>query len=142
MAELKTKPTNQSVEEFLNTIEDEQRRNDCFAIVRLMEKITKVKPTMWGPSIVGFGKYHYKYESGHEGDSAVIGFSPRKQSLTLYVMSGFDGQEKLMQKLGKYKRSVACIYLKKLSDIDQEVLTKLIQGTMEHMQRKYPVIWE
>ena len=122
MYELKTKETDASVEVFLDSIEDEQRREDCKAVAQLMQQVTKEKPKMWGSSIVGFGQYHYKYASGHEGNAALTGFSPRKQALTLYIMGGFDTYNDLMSKLGTYKIGKACLYVKRLADIDQKVL--------------------
>jgi len=133
--ELKTKVNQASVEKFLNTVDDKQKREDSFKILEMMKKITKEEPKMWGPSIVGFGKYHYKYASGHEGDMCMIGFSPRKQSLTLYIMVGSDRFKSLMKKLGKYKTSVACLYIKKLEDVDQKVLTELISESVKWMKK-------
>ncbi len=124
MAELKTKKNEASVDDFLNLIEDEQKRKDCFEVAKMMEKATKQKPKMWGPSIVGFGEYHYVYASGHEGDMCRVGFSPRKQNITLYIMQSFDSP--LFKKLGKFKTSKACLYIKKLADVDTKVLQELI----------------
>jgi len=135
--ELKTKVNKSSVEGFLNSVKDKQKREDSFKILEMMKKITNEEPKMWGPSIVGFGKYHYKYASGHEGDMCMIGFSPRKQSLTLYIMVGSDKYESLMKKLGKYKTSVACLYIKKLEDVDQKVLKKIIAESFKYMNIKY-----
>ena len=123
--ELKTKKNDASVEDFLNIIEDEQKRKDCFEIAKMMEKATKQKPKMWGSSIVGFGEYHYIYASGHEGDMCRIGFSPRKQNITLYIMQAVEGNP-LLRKLGKFKTSKACLYIKKLADVDTKVLQELI----------------
>jgi len=133
--ELKTKVNKSSVEGFLNSVKDKQKREDSFKILEMMKKITKEEPKMWGPGIVGFGKYHYKYSSGHEGDMCMIGFSPRKQSLTLYIMVGSDRFKSLMKKLGKYKTSVACLYIKKLEDVDQKVLTELISESVKWMKK-------
>ena len=133
MYELKTKETDASVEVFLDSIEDEQRREDCKAVAQLMQQVTKEKPKMWGSSIVGFGQYHYKYASGHEGNAALTGFSPRKQALTLYIMGGFDTYNDLMSKLGTYKIGKACLYVKRLADIDQKVLKELIKQSVDHM---------
>ena len=133
MYELKTKETDASVEVFLDNIKDEQRREDCKAVAKLMQQVTKEKPKMWGSSIVGFGQYHYKYASGHEGDAALTGFSPRKQALTLYIMGGFDTYNDLMSKLGKYKIGKACLYVKRLADVDQKVLKELIKQSVDHM---------
>ena len=135
--ELKTKVNKSSVEGFLNSVKDKQKREDSFKILEMMKKITKEEPKMWGPGIVGFGSYHYKYSSGHEGDMCMIGFSPRKQSLTLYIMVGSDKYESLMKKLGKYKTSVACLYIKKLEDVDQKVLKKIIAESFKYMNIKY-----
>lgn len=123
--ELKTQKNNASVKDFLNLIVDEQKRKDCFEIAKMMEKASKQKPKMWGPSIVGFGEYHYVYASGHEGDMCKIGFSPRKQNITLYLME-YIGNHPLIGKLGKCKTSKACLYIKKLADVDKDVLQKLI----------------
>lgn len=139
MAELKTQPTDHSVEAFLNTVDDAKKREDSFAILNLMKEITKTEPKMWGPSIVGFGHYRYKYESGREGDWFLTGFSPRKQNLTLYIMAGFDRYEQLMAKLGKYKTGKSCLYIKKLEEIDITVLRELIQQSVAHLSRKYKV---
>jgi hypothetical protein len=133
MAELKTKPTEQSVEQFLQGVPDEQRRRDCFTMLELMRQITGTDPKLWGSSIVGFGSYHYKYASGHEGDSFLTGFSPRKQNLTLYIMPGFDQYDALMQKLGKYTIGKSCLYIKRLTDIDLPTLRDLIQQSFNHM---------
>ena len=135
MYELKTKETDASVEVFLDSIEDEQRREDCKAVAQLMQQVTKEKPKMWGSSIVGFGQYHYKYASGHEGDAALTGFSPRKQALTLYIMGGFDTYNDLMSKLGPYKIGKACLYVKRLADVDQKVLKELIKQSVDHMKK-------
>src|ERR1051325_169610 len=117
MAEMKTKPTDQSVAEVLNDVSDEERRAVCFQVAKIMEEITGEKPKMWGPSIVGFGSYHYKYASGREGDWPITGFSPRKKDLTLYLMMGFEKRAELMQKLGKHSHSKSCLYIRRLSDI-------------------------
>ncbi len=125
-AELKTKVNEASVTGFLNSIEDEQKRNDSFEIARIMEQVTKEKPKMWGSSIVGFGSYHYKYESGREGNAPVMGFSPRKQNLTLYIPGGLEQYQGLMNKLGKHSTGKGCLYIKRLSDINVDVLKELI----------------
>jgi len=137
MAQNKTIPTNASVTEFLESVEDQQKRDDCYALLDLMQEITGEAPVMWGPSIVGFGSYHYKYDSGREGDMLLTGFSPRKQNLTLYIMSGFDRYAELMGKLGKYKTGKSCLYLKRLDDADPEVLRELIQASFDRYNRKY-----
>ena len=126
MAELKTLENDNSVGEFLNTISDEQKRKDCFALVQIIGKITGYQPKMWGTSIVGFGSYHYRYASGHEGDSSVVGFSPRKQNITLYLMGGFHYNKELLQKLGKHKTGVGCLYINSLDTIDINILEQII----------------
>jgi len=135
MAELKTKQNDQSVEKFLKSIADKSTREDCLAILQLMKQATKAEPKMWGASIIGFGTYHYKYESGREGDWFLTGFSPRKQNLTLYIMPGFARYEELMQKLGKYKIGKSCLYIKRLGDIDMAVLKQLVRQSVAHMSR-------
>lgn len=134
MAELKTKLTDENVTAFLNTVTDEQKRSDCFVVKSLMEKLTGEPALMWGTSIVGFGSYHYKYASGREGDWMLTAFSPRKQNLTLYIMSGFSRYEELLAKLGKHKIGKSCLYIKKLADIDMDVLEELIQASIKHME--------
>jgi len=136
MAEQKTKPTNVSVAQFLKSVADEKKRDDSYKVLELMKKITKKKPKMWGPAIVGFGNYHYKYASGHEGDCFVTGFSPRKQALTLYIMAGFKKYPELMKKLGKFKTGSSCLYIKKLEDIDLKVLKELISESAKYMKEK------
>lgn len=137
MAELKTKPTKISAEKFLNGIKDDRKREESFKILDMMKKITKEKPVMWGPSIVGFGKYHYKYKSGHEGDMCIIGFSPRKNALTIYILPGLLKYGSLMNKLGKYKTGVSCLYIKKLEDVDLNVLKELITESVKRMKKFY-----
>jgi hypothetical protein len=135
MAESKTKRTNASVTAFLDQVSDESRRKDCQTLVRMMKKATKAEPKMWGPSIVGFGDYHYKYASGRENDWFLVGFSPRKRDLTLYIMAGFDKYDALMSKLGKYKTGKSCLYIKRLDDIDPAVLQHLISTSIQHLKR-------
>jgi len=134
MAEAKTKPTNQSVEEFLNEISDDERRADCLQVAKIMEEITGEKPVMWGPSIVGFGSYHYKYASGREGDWPLTGFSPRKKDMTLYLMMGFTKHGELLEKLGKHSTAKSCLYIKRLSDIHEPTLKKLIKVSVKDLQ--------
>ena len=134
MAELKTKPTDASVEDFLNQIPDKERRDDCFAIAKLMEEVTGAKPRLWGPSIVGFGSFHYKYASGRKGDWLVTGFSPRKNNLTLYIMMGVEQHQGLMQKLGKYKTAKSCLYIKRLDDIHVPTLKKLMKESVKQLR--------
>lgn len=137
MADVKTKPSKASVKKFLDGVENERRREDCRAVVRMMEEITGEKPTMWGDSIVGFGSYHYKYASGREGDWMLVGVAPRKQSLTLYIMPGFDRYQELMDKLGKYGTGSSCLYIKKLDDVDTDVLGDLVRESVTYMRTKY-----
>jgi len=130
MADLKTKPTGQSVDEFLDAIEDERKRADARVIDSIMREATGDDPKMWGPSIVGYGTYHYKYASGREGDWMLTGFSPRARNLTLYIMSGFGGYEETLAKLGKYKTGKACLYVNKLADVDLDVLRELVERSV------------
>jgi uncharacterized protein YdhG (YjbR/CyaY superfamily) len=130
MAETKTRPTAESVDKFVNGIADEQRRRDCFQVLEIMKKVTKLEPEMWGTSIVGFGRYNYKYESGTKGEWFLVGFSPRKQDLTLYLMSGLDRYKDLLTKLGKHKTGRACLYIKNLDDVDQATLKTLIKQSV------------
>lgn len=132
MAELKTKKTKASVAGFLNKIRDEQRRKDCQTVLKLMQEATGEEPKMWGSSIVGFGTYKYRYESGREGEWPIISFSPRKTDLTLYIVPGFDKVE-LMAKLGKYKTGKSCLYIKKLDDVKLSVLKQLIGNSVDKM---------
>ena len=134
-AELKTKLNDASVEDFLNTVSDEQIRADCFEIAKIMRQVTKAEPKMWGSSIVGFGSYHYKGASGREGDWMLVGFSPRKQNLTLYIMAGFDRYNELMKKLGKFSTGKSCLYIKKLADVDKKVLKELISESVKMMKK-------
>ncbi len=131
MADLKTVPTKVSVDKFLKGITDEKKRADCYQILELMKKATKAEPKMWGTSIIGFGKYHYVYESGREGDWFVAGFSPRKQNLTLYSIDGFHQFDDMMKQLGKYSTGKGCIYINKLEDVDTKVLKKLIKESVK-----------
>ncbi len=133
MAELKTKVNNQSVEAFLNHIEDEKKRADSFTIMRLMEELTGFPPKMWGDSIVGFGDYHYKYKSGREGNWFFTGFSPRKQNFSIYIMTGFSRYDALLSKLGKFKTGKSCLYIKKLEDVDFDVLKALISQSVKYL---------
>lgn len=137
MSELKTRPNKASVEKFLDTIENEKKRKDSYRILELMKDITGEKPTMWGPSIIGFGTYHYKYPSGTEGNWMLTGFSPRKQALTLYIMSGFKKYDDLLSRLGNYKTGKSCLYIKKLEDIDEKVLKKMIKSSLDDIKKRY-----
>lgn len=136
MAELKTKKTDMSVDDFIDGVADETKRDDCRAIVSMMTKITKAPPAMWGPAIVGFGDYRYVYASGREGDWFMMGFSPRKQNLTIYLTEGFDGYADLMPKLGTYTTGMGCLYIKRLSDIDTKVLEKLLATSAKRLVKK------
>lgn len=134
-AELKTKPNKASVEKFLNSIKDEKKREDSFEILKLMKQITKAEPEMWGSSIIGFGNYHYKYASGREGDWFLTGFSPRKQSLTLYLMTYLEKNKDILKKLGKYKTGKGCLYINKLEDVDMKVLKELITTSIKKLPK-------
>jgi hypothetical protein len=133
--EPKTKVNDASVTKFLNSVADEQKRNDCFEILTMMKQITKEEPKMWGSSIVGFGSYHYKGKSGREGDWMLIGFSPRKQNLTLYLTGGFDTHADLLKTLGKFTTSVGCLYIKTLDAVDKKVLKALLQASVKKMKQ-------
>ena len=133
----KTQANSQSVKTFLDKIDDPVRREECFKVLRMMQKATGHKAVMWGTSIVGFGSYHYKYESGREGDFMLVGYSPRKSALTIYIISGFSRYESLMEKLGKFKTGKSCLYLKTLEDVDFEVLTELVTLSSERIAAKY-----
>lgn len=138
MAELKTQATKQDPEDFLSTIEPEQKRADSFTLLEMFKQITGHDAVMWGSSIVGFGKYHYKsVRSTQEGDWPLVGFSPRKQNLTLYVLDSSNDIQELLKKLGKHKTSVACLYIKKLSDVNQTVLGELIKKSFHNSKEKY-----
>jgi hypothetical protein len=134
----KTLPTENSVKAFLDSVPDEKKRGDCFIALQLMEEATGYPAKMWGPSIVGFGSYHYKYESGHEGDAPLAGFSPRKEAITFYVMAGSDQQDALLNKLGKHKTGKGCLYIKKLEDVDTTVLKELVIASTRSLKAKYP----
>jgi hypothetical protein len=133
MAQLKTQKNDASVEEFLDSVANERKRQDSYAILELMQDVTGEEPAMWGTSIVGFGSYHYKYASGRENDWFLVGFSPRKQNLTLYIMSGFDEYESLLANLGKHKTGKSCLYINKLEDVDQSTLRELVEKSVTHM---------
>jgi len=137
MAENKTQPTRRSVTALINGIDDKQKRADAKKIAAMMRKATGARAAMWGPSIVGYGRYHYRYESGREGDFMLTGFSPRKQALTVYIIPGFKPFESLMKKLGKYKTGKSCLYIKRLSDVDERVLERLIAESVKYMRKNY-----
>ena len=134
MAQLKTQPNDQSVEEFLNTVENNNKREDSFIILKLMKEATGAEPIMWGDSIIGFGTYHYKYASGREAEWFLTGFSPRVQNLTLYIMDGFDEYDNLLGNLGKHSTGKSCLYVKRLENIDLEVLKEMVEKSVAHMQ--------
>ena len=138
MAELKTKKNSASIESFLNTVDDVAKKEDSYKLHNIMQEITGDEGSMWGPSIVGYGSYHYKYASGQEGDWMATGFSPRKNALTVYIMSGFDRYDELMKKLGKFKTGKSCLYIKKLEDVDLDVLKELILESFNFIREKYP----
>jgi len=134
MSENKTRPTDESVVAFLNSVEHKTRREDAFTLLEMMREITGEEAVLWGSSIVGFGSYHYKYDSGREGDMPLVGFSPRKQSTTVYIMPGFDDYDALLDNLGKHKIGKSCLYMNKLADVDETVLRRLIRRSYEHMK--------
>lgn len=138
MAETKTKETAGDVEAFLSAVEPESRRADARAVCALMSKVSGEPAKMWGSSIVGFGRYHYRYDSGHEGDAPRVGFSPRKSALTLYVMDGFEGRDELVARLGKVKTGKSCLYINRLADVDAEVLEQIVAASLSWMAEKYP----
>ncbi len=137
MAELKTKPNDASVLDFLATIEDEAKRDDCYEIMNMMEEVSGDQPKMWGKSIIGYGTYHYKYASGREGDWMKIAFSPRKQNITLYLMAGVEQHPELLEKIGKYKNGKSCFYIKKLADVDTKVLRELMVASLKKLDEIY-----
>ena len=137
MAELKTRQNNASVGDFLASIDDPQKRADARKVAAMMRRATGKRAKMWGKSIVGYGNYHYKYASGREGDFMITGYSPRKNALTVYIMPGFSTFGRLMAKLGKYKTGKSCLYIKRLSDVDEAVLEELIDKSVKHMRKKY-----
>lgn len=132
MAENKTQPTKANVEEFILSIEDETKRDDSFELIKIMTEITGADPVLWGQSILGFGSYTYKYPTGRTGDWMLVGFSPRKTSLTVYIMDGFDKYDEMLAKLGKHKTGKSCLYIKKLADIDMAVLRSMIEHSVAY----------
>jgi hypothetical protein len=136
MAENKTKPTKNSVSGFLKKVSDRDRREDCLKVLEIMKDVTGEEPKMWGTSIVGFGRYHYKYESGREGEAPLTGFSPRKGDLTLYITTGFEPFSDLMARLGKHKTGKSCLYIKKLADVDLGILKQLVEKSVTRMADK------
>ena len=137
MAENKTQPTTASVTAFINAIEDPQQKKDARKVASMMRKATGKRAKMWGPSIVGYGSYHYRYASGREGDFMITGFAPRKNMLSLYIMPGYGKFDALMKDLGKFKTGKACLYIKRLSDVDEDVLQNLINKSVEYMRANY-----
>ncbi|KAF2333631.1 DUF1801 domain-containing protein [Flavobacterium ginsenosidimutans] len=138
MAKNKTTETQNSVTDFINAVENEVKRNDAFELLKIIQETSGFEPKMWGPSIIGFGSYHYKYDSGHEGDAPLAGFSPRKAALTVYFYLPEEKREELLSKLGKHTSSKACIYIKKLADVDIEILKKIILLSIQYTQNLYP----
>ena len=138
MAENKTRPTGASVDDFIAAVSDEQRRADAKTLLAMMERLSGEEPYMWGPTIVGFGSYRYKYDSGREGEAGRIGFSPRAKELVLYLVDGYEGKEAQLARLGKHRIGKSCLYIKKLGDVDQGVLEELITASLAEMDEKYP----
>ena len=138
MSELKTKPTEVSPESHIATIANEEQRNDAQSLVALMRRVTKQEPRMWGQSIVGFGSYHYKYASGHEGDSALTGFAARGKELVVYIAPGFEDRDVLLAKLGEHRSGKVCVYIKRLANVDLKVLEKLLARSVTDTKRRYP----
>lgn len=138
MAKNKTTETTGSVTDFLNSVKDEAKRKDSLQLAKIIEKQTGFAPKMWGPSIVGYGNYHYKYESGREGDAPLVGFSPRAAAIVIYLSGNFDKREELLQQFGKHKSEKGCIYIKKLEDINLDVLNKMIASHVRHIKKLYP----
>lgn len=140
MSQNKTVPSELSVSDYLNAIENPQRKKDCETILELMRKISGKKPRMWGTSIIGFGTYQYKYESGREGIMLTTGFSNRKQAITLYIMDGFKRNKELLEKIGPHKTGKSCFYIKRLSDIDIDILSLVISESLKAVEKKYTII--
>ena len=138
MAENKTTQTESSVSHFINTIENETRRNDAIELITIMQKETGFDAKMWGQNIIGFGRYHYKYESGHEGDAPLVAFSPRKEAISLYLDASFENKEELLSQFGKHKAGKGCIYIKKIADIEVEILKKMIALSVKNLNKLYP----
>ncbi|MXX03821.1 MAG: DUF1801 domain-containing protein [Gemmatimonadetes bacterium] len=138
MSDLKTRPTDASVEAFIDAVDHPRRREDARTLLELMQRVTGEEPVMWGPSIVGYGSYHYRYASGQEADWPVVGFSPRKQNLSIYIMTGFEESDELLSRLGKHKTGKSCLYVNKLADVDLEVLERLVRASVAEMKRRYP----
>ncbi len=139
MAQNKTSITDQSVTAFINQVDKEQMKADSYELIKVLQEVSGYKPKMWGPSIVGFGSYHYKYASGHEGDWAMLGFSPRKSAISLYIYTECADSADLLSKLGKFKMGKACIYIKKLNDIDLEIMKQIARNTMNYLAKTYTI---
>ena len=137
MSENKTKPTKVSINRFLNDV-DEMQRKDSYAILDIMKKIIKEEPVMWGQSMIGFGKYHYKYESGREGSAPLVGMASRANAITLYLPLNFDKREELLSRFGKHKTGKGCIYIQKLEDIDKGILSKMVKNSIEYRKKQHP----
>ena len=137
MSQRKTTQNESDVNAFLAAVENPRRRADAGQLLALMQEVTGEPPKMWGPSIVGFGKYHYRYASGREGDSLVVGFSPRKQNLVIYIMPGFSDYDELLGRLGKFRTGRSCLYVNKLDDVDLDLLEQLVRESVEEMKRRY-----
>jgi hypothetical protein len=135
---LKTKPTKVSVESHIAAFANEEQRNDAQTLVALMRRVTKQEPRMWGPSIVGFGSYHYKYTSGHEGDSALAAFAVRGSELVVYIAAGFEGRDGLLARLGKHRTGKVCVYIRRLANVDLKVLERLVARSVAEAKRRYP----
>jgi len=141
MAKNKTQETEYAVIDFLNSIEGEQKRKDSLELIRIFKEVSGFEPKMWGPSIIGFGSYHFKYESGREDEAPLVGFSPRKAAISLYFSSDIEGQQAtLLSQLGNFKNGKSCFYIKKLADVKEDILKALTQESIEFIQKKYPVV--
>lgn len=138
MSEAKTRPTDTPLQSYLDGIADPQRRSDCAQLATVMQRLSGCSPVLWGGSIVGFGSYRYRYDSGREGEFCVVGFSSRKDSISLYLLAGFDGAAALLQQLGKHKTGKACLYIKRLADVQPAVLEQLIQSSIDETRRRWP----
>ena len=138
MAKNKTAETEKSVADFVDNIKDDTKKNDCLELIKIIKKQTKLEPKMWGPGIVGFGSHHYKYDSGREGDSPDVSFSPRASPIALYLSGNFDDREKLLTQFGKHKTDKGCVHIKTLADIDKNILSKMIANHIKHINKLYP----
>ncbi|WP_397535793.1 DUF1801 domain-containing protein [Roseateles sp.] len=138
MSEAKTRPTDTPLQSYLDSIADPQRRRDCVQLSELMQRLSGCPPVLWGSSIVGFGRYHYRYDSGRDGESCLVGFSARKDSISLYLLAGFEGAAGLLQQLGKHKTGKACLYIKRLANVQPAVLEQLIQSSIDETRRRWP----